>query len=103
MNFLEIQCQTLLSFFDPFASSGIKYCLHVQLNERGNDRGWRGFKTSRDENKAMNAVKIQQSLIFIIFQRGCSRARLQRGDRHEGELQLEHSQAHPEGAAGLLQ
>ena len=42
-------------------------------------------------------------MIFIIFQRGCSRARLQRGDRHEGELQLEHRQAHPEGAAGLLQ
>ena len=39
----------------------------------------------------------------MIFQRGCSRSRVQRGDRHEGELELEHCQAHSEGSAGLLQ
>ena len=45
----------------------------------------------------------EENIYIEIFQRGCEGPGVQCCDRHEGKLQLEHCQAHPQGAAGLLQ
>ena len=74
--------------------------MREEMTEVGRDLKLPKMKTKQWMQSQCNR---SQRLIFIIFQRGGEGARLQRRDWHEGQLQLEHRQAHPEGAAGLLQ